>query len=247
MLTKNINFKNFKIKNFNNKIKKDFDNLLNEKNEVLKSLSLSYKNSYPKKTVSKFSKYSHVRIIGMGGSILGTESIYTFLKHKIKKNFFFNGNLKAKVNYLDKKKYLNLIVSKSGNTLETISNVNIIIKKKDKNIFITENKNSYLFLLAQKIKAEIIHHNNFIGGRFSVLSEVGMLPAELMGLNEKKFKQMNNLVKNKKFINSLIENVGNTLYFLKKKKFNSVILNYDEQSQLLALLQVNIGSLTSSQ
>ena len=60
-----------------------------------------------------------------------------------------------------------------------------------------------------------------------------MLPAELMGLNEKKFKQMNNLVKNKKFINSLIENVGNTLYFLKKKKFNSVILNYDEKADNL--------------
>ena len=57
------------------------------------------------------------------------------------------------------------------------------IKKKDKNIFITENKKSYLYL-AKKLKAEIIHHNNFIGGRYSVLSEVGMLPAELMGLNQ---------------------------------------------------------------
>ena len=57
--------------------------------------------------------------------------------------------------------------------------------------------------MAQKLKAEIIHHNNYIGGRYSVLSEVGMLPAELMGLNDKKFKQLNNLIKNKKFINSL--------------------------------------------
>ena len=58
--------------------------------------------------------------------------------------------------------------------------------------------------LAKKLKAEIIHHNNFIGGRYSVLSEVGMLPAELMGLNPKKFRQFNNLIKNKKFFNSLI-------------------------------------------
>ena len=55
----------------------------------------------------------------------------------------------------------------------------MIIKKEHKNIFITENKESYLYLLANKLKAEIIHHNNFIGGRYSVLSEVGMLPAEL--------------------------------------------------------------------
>ena len=44
-----------------------------------------------------------------------------------------------------------------------------------------------------KLKSEIIDHNNFIGGRYSVLSEVGMLPAELMGLNEKKFKLFNSL------------------------------------------------------
>ena len=60
-----------------------------------------------------------------------------------------------------------------------------------------------------------------------------MLPAEIMGLNIKKFKQLNNLVKNKNFINSLIDNVNNTLFFLKQKKFNSIILNYDESSNNL--------------
>jgi len=231
MLTKNIIFKNYKSKKFNKTIKKDLDNLLIEKNEVINSLRLSYKNSYIKKNILKFKKYSHIRVIGMGGSILGTESIYDFLRHKIKKNFYFNNNLQSKVKHSDtKKKYINLIVSKSGNTLETISNSNVIIKNNDKNIFITENRKSYLYLLAEKLKAEIIHHNNFIGGRYSVLSEVGMLPAELMGLNINKFRQLNNLIKNKKFINSLIINVNNTLHFLKQKRFNSIILNYDENS-----------------
>ncbi len=123
-----------------------------------------------------------------------------------------------------------MIVSKSGNTLETISNINIILKDEDKNIFITENKKSYLHSLAQKLKAEIVHHNNFIGGRYSVLSEVGMLPAELMDLKAVKFKQLNNLIKNKKFIDMLIINVNNILYFSKQNKFNSIILNYDENS-----------------
>ena len=234
MLTKNISFKNFKLKGYNNKIKKILDHILIKKNSVLESLSANYKNSYSKKTILKFKKFNHVKIIGMGGSILGAESIYYFLKNKIKKNFFFYSNLQSKVNINDKKnKYLNLIVSKSGNTLETISNSNIIIKNKDKNIFITENKKNYLHLLAEKLKAEIVHHNNYIGGRYSVLSEVGMLPAELMGLNSAKFKQLNNLIKNKKFINALIINVNNTLHFLKQKKFNSIILNYDESSESL--------------
>ena len=234
MLTKNINFKNFKLKKIDNKIKKDLNLILKKKNSILKSLSPGYKNSYSKKIISRFKKYSHIQIIGIGGSILGTEAIHNFMKDKIKKNFYFNNNLRAKININKKNiKHLNLIVSKSGNTLETISNSNIIIKKRDANIFITENRKSYLYLLAKKLKAEIIHHNNFIGGRYSVLSEVGMLPAELMGLNSAKFKQLNNLVKNKNFIKALIINVNSTLFFLKQKKFNSIILNYDESSENL--------------
>ena len=169
----------------------------------------------------------------MGGSSLGTEAIYDFLKYKIKKNFFFINNLNPRLKKENNTKILNLIVSKSGNTIETIVNSNILVKKKDKNIFITENKKNYLYLLGQKLKADIIHHNNYIGGRYSVLSEVGMLPAELMGLDSKKFRQLNNLIKNRRYLNALISNVSSTLYFIKKEKFNSVIINYDKQSENL--------------
>jgi len=233
MLTKNINFKNYNLKKINKRTRLDLKKLLKEKNTILESLSTNYKNNYSKKIILNLKKYKNIRVIGMGGSILGTEAIFDFLRPKIKKSVEFINNLGMRKIFRANNKSLNLIVSKSGNTLETISNANIFIKKIDKNIFITENKASYLFLLAKKLKAEIVHHNNFIGGRFSVLSEVGMLPAELMGFNPKKFKQLNNLIKNKKFINSLLTNVSNTLYFLKKKKFNSIILNYDDNSKNL--------------
>ena len=234
MLTKNIHFKNFRLKKIDKNIKQDLKKLFNEKSAILDSLSENYKNSYSKKNLLNLKNYKKVRVIGMGGSILGTEAIFDFLRPKIKKSFEFINNLEAnKIFRKNNNKIVNLIVSKSGNTLETISNTNIFVKKNNKNIFITENKASYLFLLAKKLKAEIVHHNNFIGGRFSVLSEVGMLPAELMGLNPNRFKQLNNLIKNKKFINSLLINVSNTLFFLKKKKFNSIILNYHENSNNL--------------
>jgi len=234
VITKNINFKNFQVKKNFLKVKKDLKLLLKENNTVLKSLSTSYKNTYKVKMIQKFKNRDNIRIIGMGGSILGAESIYDFLNDKIKKKFYFINNLEPKIKkYNSKKININLIISKSGNTLETISNTNVYLKKKDKNIFITENKNSYLTYLAKDLKAEIIHHNNFIGGRYSVLSEVGMLPAELMGLNSRKFKQLNSLIKNKNFINHLTANVANTLYFLKQKKLNSIILNYDEKSNNL--------------
>ena len=230
MFTQNISFKNFLIKKKKLIVKKKLKLILNEKNQVIRSLSKSYKDSFSKKNTKHFNKKFDYRIIGMGGSTLGAQAIYDFLKKKIKKNFIFVDNLSAFENKKTKKNLNNLIISKSGNTTETIVNANILIKKKDKNLFITENKKSYLSLLAQKLKAEVVDHNNYIGGRYSVLSEVGMLPAELMGLNYKNFRQLNNLIKNNFFMKALVSNVEATIYFLKSKKFNSIIINYDEQS-----------------
>ena len=230
MFTKNISFKNFLIKKKNLTVKKNLNLILNEKNQVISSLSKSYKDSFNKKNIKHFNKKFHYRIIGMGGSTLGAQAIYDFLKKKIKKKFIFIDNLKAFDNKIAKKNLNNLIISKSGNTTETIVNANILIKKKDKNLFITEKKESYLSLLAQKLTAEVVDHNNYIGGRYSVLSEVGMLPAELMGLNYKNFRQLNNLVKNKFFMKSLVSNVEAIIYFSKVKKLNSIVINYDEQS-----------------
>ena len=236
MLSKNIKFKNFQNKsksfsvNRNFKIlKKDF---LKKKLKLLLSLSREYKYSYSKKIVYKYKNFQNFKVIGMGGSILGAKAIYHFLHHKVKKNFFFVDNLQTTLDFHKKKKIVNLIISKSGNTLETISNSNILLNDK-KNIFIVENKNNYLNILANQLKADIIEHQNYIGGRYSVLSEVGMLPAELMGLNEKKFKKLNYLINNKLFIKNLVENVASTLSLVNSKKYLSVILNYDHKSENL--------------
>ena len=227
-------FKNFlNIKN-NRLIKKDFLDLLKNQPPLFEALKSTYKYSYSKKKISKYKKFSNIRIIGMGGSILGTEAIFDFLKKKIKKKLTFVNNLDSNADYIQDKNFnLNLIISKSGNTLETIANANILIKNRDSNIIITENKSSYLSNLANKLKAEVFEHKNYIGGRYSVLSEVGMLPAELMNLSESKFKQFNNLIKNKIFVNNLINNVSATLNLMKSGKHTSIILNYDEQSKNL--------------
>ena len=233
MLTDGINFKNFNVKAKPQLVKKKFELLIKENNEVLKSLSKNYQNSFSKNFVSKYKKFSNFRIIGLGGSTLGSQAIYQFLFKKIKKKFVFIDNLDPSFKKKTKTKNLNLIISKSGNTIETIANANILINKKDKNIFLTENRKSHLYLLAKKLKSEIVHHNNFIGGRYSVLSEVGMLPAELMNLNSSKFKQFNYLIKNKSFLKNLIANVAATISLIQNKKYNSVIINYDNKSENL--------------
>ena len=233
MLTKNIKFREFKIKKNSLKVENELKKLLRENNSVIKSLTKNYINNFKVKKISKYKKFLDYRIIGMGGSTLGTHAIYDFLNFKIKKKFSFLDNLNSSKKKIDKKKYLNLIISKSGNTIETTINSNIFIKKNQTNIFITENNKNHLRKIAEKLKAEIVDHNDFIGGRYSVLSEVGMLPAELMGLNIKKFKQLNNIIKNKKFLNNLVNNVAAQLHFIKNKKYNSIIINYDQKSQNL--------------
>ena len=238
MLTNNINFKSFSIKSKNLHIKKIFKNLkinyLKGQIKFLLSFSKNYQYSYGKRLVHKYKNFLNFRVIGMGGSILGAKAIFQFLNHKIKKNFFFIDNLKNRIDLKkNKKSFVNLVISKSGKTLENICNVNILIKKNNKNIFIIENKNNYLNNLASQIKTEIVEHKNYIGGRYSILSEVGMLPAELMGLKEKKFKRLNYLIKNKSFINQLIQNVASTLSLVNKGKYLSIILNYDHKSENL--------------
>ena len=238
MFSKNIVFRNFKLKKNikdQKKLKKILKKELFLSSDLLNSFTKKYNYSFTKKKIQKYRNYETINLIGMGGSILGTEAIYDFLRFKIKKKIKFFNNLNKQIKIEPNKKNINLIISKSGNTLETISNFNLILKsqKKNKNIVITENKTSFLTSLANKLKAEIIEHKNYIGGRYSVLSEVGMLPAQLIGLNDKKFKKFNDLIKNNTFIDELINNVSFIFKCISEGKKNSVILNYDESSENL--------------
>ncbi len=202
---------------------------------LLNTLTNNYIYSYDKKILNKLKKFNEYNLIGIGGSALGTKAIYDFLNYKIKKRFYFYDNLQYDKNPKSNKNRLNIIVSKSGNTLETISNLNLISlrQKKNKNLIITENKENILNKLAKKLKSEVIEHKDYIGGRYSVLSEVGMLPAELMGLDVKKFKVLNYLIKKKTFVNLLINNAQSVYENILKGKKNCVILNYDEKSDNL--------------
>ena len=244
MINKNSIFYDFSFnsKNFY-KSKKEVKNafktfkldLKNFKIPMLQSYEKNYIFDFTPKTIRKFYKYKNIIIIGIGGSILGSKSIYSFFKKKIKKEVFFFYNLDENLNFqFDKIKNLKnscfIVVSKSGNTTETITNLSVILSRfllKNKLIFITELKNNSLMNIANKFNAEIIEHKNFIGGRYSVMSEPGMFPAALMGLNITKFKNLNKLIHNKSFTSSLIQNVA-CIYNLNKQGIkNSVMLSYD--------------------
>ena len=149
-IEKNILLKKYN-KDFTFNFKKIFQEISNnlEKNKnTFHSLSKSLKFNFNLKELKKFKKFNTYVIIGMGGSILGSEAIYNFLSHKIKKKIYFFDNLdefeieQAK-KLINKKKTLFLIISKSGNTIETLSNFftfSSLVKKNSKNIIIITEK-----------------------------------------------------------------------------------------------------------
>ena len=219
------------------------EDLKNNKIPLLESYDKNYEFSFSAETVKKFSKYKNIIIIGMGGSILGAKSIHSFFKEKVKKKIFFFDNLDFDLHFKFKKiENLNnscfILSGKSGNTIENIANLGAIFSKKlfkNKLIVITEISNNSLMNVANKYHAEIIAHKEFIPGRYSVLSETGMFPAALMGLNLTKFKNLKRLLKNKNFISSLLQNVAYIYTLVSKKINNSVILNYDSNLNDLGL------------
>jgi len=234
-----FNFKN--NKEINQKFFDILDNItfnLESSNNVFYSLSNKFKFNFKIKNLNKFKKFNTVVVIGMGGSILGSEAIYFFLKKRIKKNFIFLNNIdEDELQRIKSKKKLSkilfLIISKSGNTIETLSNVRAlkIIKKRSKNIIIiSEKKQNPLYLLSKKMKIFHIEHKDNIGGRYSVLSEAGMVPAHLMGLNILSLRK--NLLnhfrsRNKSFLKDSSTKLANILQ--KKKLTNLIFFNYVPQ------------------
>jgi len=202
---------------------------------LIESYQKEYQFDFTFQKIKKFSACKNVIIIGVGGSILGAKTIYSFLKKRTNKKLFFFDNLDTNL-YFDYKNIKNIknscfvVVSKSGNTIETITNLNIIFSKKlvkNRLIIITELKDSSLMDIANDYNAEIIEHREFISGRYSALSEPGMLPAALMGLNLGNFKNLKKFLKDKSFVSALIKNVA-SIYTLNVKKIkNSIIISYD--------------------
>ncbi len=203
MNKKNLDLKNFISfnvidKKFSKNLAKSFDKIsnrilknLDSSKDIFHMLSKNFRLNCNLKDLKRFKKFNSVVIIGMGGSILGSEAIYQFLNHKIRKKFYFLNNLdETKIEEIKKKIILKnslfLVISKSGNTIETISNLLHfnIIKKNSKNIVVlSEKKDNFLHSISKKYNLHHIQHKEYIGGRYSVLSEVGLIPAYLMGIN----------------------------------------------------------------
>ncbi len=243
-LSSKIKIKNFNknyYKKYNQKFDEIYFDLIKKRNDSRNIISLfnkNYKLNFKTNQLKKFHKFKTFALIGMGGSVLGSKAIYNFLEKKIKKKFYFFDDINEKKlkdfkKKEDLKKTLFLIISKSGNTIETLSNTFSlkILNKRAKNIIIiSERSNNYLFNIAKKLKIFYIEHKKFVGGRFSVLSEVGILPAFFMGIDTIKLRsKILNILKGKN--KALLKDCAIKLSYLfnSKKKNNLIFLNYSPQ------------------
>ena len=208
---------------------------VSKENKTLNVLSRKFSFNFKIKDLKKFNKYKKIAIIGMGGSILGTEAIYNFFNDKIKKKFFFFNNLNSKeVAYFKKKekiqKILFIVVSKSGNTIETLSNTFALnlVKTNSKNIIIiSEKKNNLLYKLSKKYNLFYIEHKQTVGGRYSVLSEVGIIPSYLMGININKLRcNLLDYLKGTKKEYLKESSIFLSTILKTKKKNNLIFINY---------------------
>ena len=136
----------------------------------------------------------NIVVLGIGGSSLGSKAIYEFLKPMEKpkrKLFFFEStdplNIADTLKKLDIDKTHFLIISKSGGTVETISIFKYIFapnQDKDSYTFITD-RGSNLEKFALDLGSKCLYLPDNVGGRFSVLSVVGLLPLALCGIDIK--------------------------------------------------------------
>lgn len=144
------------------------------------------------------SKYKTMVVLGIGGSSLGGRVIKEALKGKTDRTVIFWDNvdpLSIDAQLISLKTDLSSVcwalISKSGNTIETLTQADYVnkfysdnkLKWTDQCVVITENKKSPLGDFADQYSIPRLEVPLDVGGRFSVLTPVGMLPAAFMGLN----------------------------------------------------------------
>jgi len=228
-----------------------FKNLLNNKeNFFFNTLSEEYQKSlfFKKKSLKK-KLHKNILVVGMGGSVLGAKMLSSFFG--LDKNYYFLDNLNIyTVNSFIKKdlsKFSIFIISKSGQSLETLTNCNIILnsfKKRKRNIsknfIIISEKNSILFNFARKNNILFFEHNTNLSGRYSILSDSGLL---MFNLDYKKIIQGINSVLKKNLKKDLINNAATLLTLMTRSKidihvsliYSHNLLNYGYwHQQLLA-------------
>ncbi len=192
------------LKNLQNQANNFIEQIQDKRYKEYKFLDIIYNSvdEYIKTANYIKSRFKYFVLIGIGGSSLGTEMLAQSLldyyyNYKGDVKFFILDNIDPdKVSHtlknIDIKETVFYVVSKSGKTIETLVNFSIVFKKvkdlfphnwQEHFIFATEDNNNFLNRFGKKNNIKIFNIPKDVGGRFSVLTSVGLFPASVLGID----------------------------------------------------------------
>jgi glucose-6-phosphate isomerase len=206
-------------------------------------------------------KFSDIVLLGIGGSALGTICLNESLKPIYTKELSYKKKhpsyprlhvidnidpewIDAVNKLINYKKTLFIVVTKSGTTPETMAQYCFFRKKANEKrldpkkhfVFITDPDNGLLRKIGKAEKIPCFEVPKNIGGRFSVLTPVGLLPAKLIGINIKEMMSwaevMKDMLTAKSWKNNLPWQLAAIQYLLYKKgKKIDVLMPYSQKLQ----------------
>lgn len=237
--------------NFNSEIKlpENIDNLDAQIKKIcneLPALNIVKDNHLLEYTIEEAEKFKKNKktfvVFGTGGSNLGARALINICIDKPKNILFFDNIdplfFRNEIMKLDIKSTGFIVISKSGSTPETLSQIGCVINIANElsilnilyanTLVITEFKDSPIYNIAKKNNCHLLEHKKNIGGRYSIFSNVGMIPAILAGLNVKKVHQgALSVIKNNDFINSF--KFAQIFKFCKSNYlFSNVLMTYSD-------------------
>lgn len=191
-------------------------------------------------------EYDDIVVIGIGGSALGTICLQQSLKHLYENELERRPHSYPRLHVIDNvdpvimaeikdvldlKRTLFIVISKSGTTAESISAFLYFREEVEKQslavnrhfVFITSEKGSVLHTIAEQETIRMFAHPD-VGGRFSVLSVVALLPAALIGINIDKLlagaREMRDIFLSNNFAQNVPFQLATVQFFLSEKGKN---------------------------
>lgn len=233
--------------------------LLNEKKyNELGFLNLPYQDlKKVKETGERARDYENFIILGIGGSALGPrvilESLSPFHNLIKKPKVFIYDNvdpttLKHIIEIVDLKRTLINVISKSGSTSETLASFLILwriikdkkLKMNEHFVFTTDPEKGNLRRLAEEYEIPTLEIPKNVVGRYSVLSPVGLLLAEAIGIKSESILEGAKEVSDRAFKENLPENpmafLASCLYLMDTLKERKIIvfLPYSDRLKTLS-------------
>ena len=180
---------------FETHVNESISNAINEERKVIGFYDLCDVDCEQYCEFTSNVKQKEIVVVGIGGSALGASAIYKFLSltNEYEKRLHILDTtdplvLANKLNNIDLDDAMFCVISKSGTTVETIAVFKYLasIRTLDKdNVVVITDAASKLEAYAKENDIPCFNIPYNVGGRFSVLSAVGMVPLSLIGINVK--------------------------------------------------------------